>query len=83
MCKSRNFIEIEKVYSAIKDIDRIANSNKPDLLDNIWVVISDIDKKQFDPDNVKIIVDTIRSSLVNAKGKQMSSLIRISHGKMI
>ena len=59
-----DFEEIRKVHTAIKDIDRIYDTEDIDRLDDIWNMISDIDKKNFDQKYVEIIYHAIRDSLV-------------------
>ena len=59
-----NFSEMQKLWSAIKDIDRINESGSKDKLDDIWQCINQVSKKDFDSHNTDIIIKGIRDSLL-------------------
>ena len=65
--------EAQKVWEAIKDIDRISKSNDEDKLDMIWHCISEIPKANFDTSNVEDIIAGIRDSLVKIYKEKINS----------
>lgn len=70
-----NIGDIEGIWSAIKDIDRIKSSTvKEELLDDVWQCIISIDKKEFDSYNTDIIINGIRSALVKLYIEKLNAI---------
>ena len=75
-----NFNEVDDLYSAIRNIDRKIAADREDLLDEVWASISGIKKEQFDHENVKVIVNSVRDALLKiylAKVNEINEAIGI------
>lgn len=77
MASTPDFEKLCSIYSAIKDIDRIRNSNSEEKFDEILNVIKDIKKTEFDDENMEKIIDGIRDALLKI---YKESLIKLNSG---
>ena len=57
------FDKLDQLYTALRDIDNVENSKSDCKLDDVWNVIKDIDKTQFDDGIEDDIVSSIRSAI--------------------
>lgn len=71
------FERLNTIYSAIKDIDRIRNSESEEKFDDILNVIKDIKKNEFDDENTEKIILGIRDALEKI---YRESLIKLNNG---
>ena len=71
------FEKLNTIYSAIRDIDRIRNSQSEEKFDEILNVIKDIKKQEFDEENTEKIILGIRDALEKI---YRESLIKLNSG---
>lgn len=71
------FEKLNTIYSAIRDIDRIRNSQSEEKFDDILNVIKDIKKQEFDEENTEKIILGIRDALEKI---YRESLIKLNSG---
>lgn len=74
MASTPDFEKLCSIYSAIKDIDRIRNSNSEEKFDEILNVIKDIKKTEFDDENMEKIIDGIRDALLKIYKESLTKL---------
>lgn len=74
MASTPDFEKLCSIYSAIKDIDRIRNSNSEEKFDEILNVIKDIKKTEFDDENMEKIIDGIRDALMKIYKESLTKL---------
>ena len=58
------FEEMQKAYFAIRDLDKVIESDCETKLENAWNVISEVSKEEFDGENVAEILASVRDALV-------------------
>lgn len=68
------FEELESIYVAIKDLDKVINSNSTDKIDEAVNCIKNLDKNQFDSDTqTKILLD-LRNGLMKMYSERINHL---------
>lgn len=70
------FEEIDELYTAIKDIDKIMSraSNNESRLENVLHVVKEIDKSNYDPEIELSIIKYIRSAIMKMYIDRMKTL---------
>lgn len=58
------FEEMQQVYLAIRDLDKVIASDSKAKLEDAWNVIAEVSKDKFDPKYVESILDATRSALI-------------------
>lgn len=69
-----DFEKLNEIWTAIKDVDEIYNSNSEDKIDDIINAVKSIDKKEFDQEAQNIIVSGFRNGLLNIYKQLFDSL---------
>lgn len=70
------FEEINELYTAIKDIDKIMSrkSNNESRLENVLHVVKEIDKSNYDPEIEESIIKYIRSAILKMYVDRMKTI---------
>lgn len=58
------FEEMKLAYLAIKDVDKVINSDSESKLEDAWNVISEIGVDKFDEVNTNLILGSIKDALM-------------------
>lgn len=66
------FKNIDKIYTAIKDIDKALKSTSTDKLDDVMNYINDIERKNFDVEILNEVIGSIRKILVKLYLEELS-----------
>ena len=70
------FEEINELYTAIKDIDKIMSrtNNNESRLENVLHVVKEIDKSNYDPEIEESIIKYIRSAILKMYVDRMKTI---------